>query len=483
MNAKTDQKKRKKTGNRDAIDNLGQRYRLTGALGEGGQGKVCLTNFPNVLVKVRTSKNLEQNKEWLRHVKWLMRQDLEQLQIARPVSIIKKPKSVFGYVLQLMDGLEPIKEMIEKTHISLCEDGSMEGFSATGGLKRRVYLLKELAKNLNKLHSRGMAYGDLSLENIFISQSADDHQVWLIDCDNICFSEREGHGHIHTPGYAAPEVVRQESGVNIATDCWSFAVIAMQLLTDNHPFTSSFFCDDAEDTERVLEQAHSGELPWIYDESDDSNCWDESGIPLELVTNNKTFTLFERCFSTGKNQPYQRPSMAEWQDILDQSYSRLVICENSQDCGSHYFYNDKHVCDFCDSEQVLNHSLKLDYFFYNDEFDKNEDPETSPWINTDYSQLVNLDQTIDLHLNPAGSEHYHESPRLCSIELTAKALRILPQNKSKVLMIRSSDQKTLEIKRQASLKQEVKKGEQFELHIWYCDSTNRPAHIVWKFTW
>ena len=44
-----------------------------------------------------------------------------------------------------------------------------------------------------------------------------------------------GHGHLHTPGYGAPEVVRWESGVNSLTDAWSLAVIAFQLLTHRHP--------------------------------------------------------------------------------------------------------------------------------------------------------------------------------------------------------------------------------------------------------
>lgn len=34
------------------VDQHGQRYELTGSIGAGGQGVVCTTNYPNVLVKV-----------------------------------------------------------------------------------------------------------------------------------------------------------------------------------------------------------------------------------------------------------------------------------------------------------------------------------------------------------------------------------------------------------------------------------------------
>ena len=38
--------------NRTVLDQHGQSYELTGRIGEGGQGIVCTTNYPNVLVKV-----------------------------------------------------------------------------------------------------------------------------------------------------------------------------------------------------------------------------------------------------------------------------------------------------------------------------------------------------------------------------------------------------------------------------------------------
>jgi DNA-binding helix-hairpin-helix protein with protein kinase domain len=55
----------------------------------------------------------------------------------------------------------------------------------TGSFGRRLQILKQLAETLAKLHGRGLAFGDLSPNNIFVSQSVEHHQVWLIDADNI----------------------------------------------------------------------------------------------------------------------------------------------------------------------------------------------------------------------------------------------------------------------------------------------------------
>ena len=202
----------------------------------------------------------------------VMRANLRSLNIARPLDMLQL-KSRVGYVMELMDGLASLEDTLDKFSI-LTDDGhlNLDVYRNTGGFKRRILILKELASTLAKLHGRGMAYGDLSPNNIFISKSVEHHQVWLIDADNISIHEQNGTHHLHTPNYAAPELIRGESGSNINTDCWSFAVIALQLLTNTHPFNSGVLVED-EDPDVALEQANRGEFPWIFDTNDDSNVW------------------------------------------------------------------------------------------------------------------------------------------------------------------------------------------------------------------
>lgn len=59
----------------------------------------------------------------------------------------------------------PLTEALKAMH----EEGA-EGFLRTGGLHRRLRLLAKLARTLAKLHGRGLAYGDLSPANIFVSK-------------------------------------------------------------------------------------------------------------------------------------------------------------------------------------------------------------------------------------------------------------------------------------------------------------------------
>jgi hypothetical protein len=65
--------------NRTVLDQHGQSYELTGRIGEGGQGIVCTTNYPNVLVKVARATTEEKRASWTNKIRALMRQPLEGL--------------------------------------------------------------------------------------------------------------------------------------------------------------------------------------------------------------------------------------------------------------------------------------------------------------------------------------------------------------------------------------------------------------------
>jgi serine/threonine protein kinase len=95
-------------------------------------------------------------------------------------------------------------------------------------------------------------------------------------------------------GYAAPELIRKESGNNTQTDAWSFAVIALQLLANIHPFNNGIAVQD-EEPEIAEEKSERGEFPWIFDTEDDSNEWSGVGFPIIRMLNQRLFnfsTLF-----------------------------------------------------------------------------------------------------------------------------------------------------------------------------------------------
>ena len=154
---------------RTVLDQHGQSYELTGRIGEGGQGIVCTTNYPNVLVKVARATTEEKRNSWTNKIRALMRQPLEGLPIAHPQALITQPQP--GYVMELMDGLVPMTELMQVATDALMSDEGLSGYVKTGGLLRRLKMLARLARVLAELHGRGLSYGDLSPANVFVSQS------------------------------------------------------------------------------------------------------------------------------------------------------------------------------------------------------------------------------------------------------------------------------------------------------------------------
>ncbi len=236
--------------NRTVVDQHGQTYELTGRVGEGGQGIVCTTNYPNVLVKVARANTNEKRASWAGKIRALMRQPLEGLPIAHPLALITQPQ--LGYVMELMDGLAPMADLMQTAADALMSDDGLSGYVTTGGLLRRLKILARLARILAELHGRGLAYGDLSPANVFTSQSLEYAEVWLIDADNVASQSRDGQQGVFTPDYGAPEIMRGESGINTLTDSWSFAVLAYRFLTLAHPLKGDAVIGKTDFTREVL---------------------------------------------------------------------------------------------------------------------------------------------------------------------------------------------------------------------------------------
>jgi len=456
----------KKSEKRMVYDRKETEYILEQKIGQGGQGSVYTTHIPNVLIKIHTEKDAQKKKQWSQHIRWLMRQDFENLKLARPLEIIENPATINGYVMEIISGFTPLEQLIEISLTGLREEGSLEGYQKTGGLRRRLMLLKELAKTLAELHGRGMAYGDLSPSNIFVSESSEDSQVWLIDCDNICLKERESY--IHTPRYAAPEIVRNESGVNISTDCWSFAVIALELLTHCHPFESGIAVEDV-DPEIGLSQASQGELPWIHDKNDQSNEWTGSGLPIDIVTT-QIRDLFDDCFNAGRFDISQRPSMGTWVEKLNSALCVMLNCIQNDQCMD--FINAEGICPFCDEKQSSENYL----VFYHYEFYPQEEKK---WNKSGYVYLINVNQRISFHSGIMGTSFYDETPVICKIHLKEDALDIIPEAGFRIEL---QEGKTVsQINSKKSITRNISHEKiRYALHL--CPKNNDDiSHSVWVF--
>lgn len=367
-------------------------------LGQGGQGVVFRTKDPDLAIKLVTDESgapvtdkklVERYSNRFRKVRLLPLP--ESINISVPAALLENNA---GYVMQLLSEMVPFSHFwldgksadeISPDHIPawlLPNDASQKEkllrnpeelkpikelvhYRNTGGIRRRLYALYKCASLLARLHGNGMVYGDISPNNIFISESLDDSSVWLIDADNIRFEITTGGSIVYTPKYGAPELVQSKDGGRPSSDCHAFAVVAFYLLSMIHPFVGkkvdgtdeNDWADEVNDNEDIEHKAYAGLLPWIDDQSDDSNSSD-CGLPRSLLLTEKLISLFEGTFGPGRTSPLLRPTIYHWPEALAQAADMTVTCPG---CSMNYYYDfihpetEDHNCPYCKTQrpQVL----------------------------------------------------------------------------------------------------------------------------------
>jgi hypothetical protein len=349
---------------REVVDEEGNAFVVVPQpLGRGGQGVVFRTRDPDVAVKFvlppeappppvpgqRPSERLHarwtvappnrpdpsasarhQLRERLEDVRIL---PLPQLHIAKPLSMLR---GHVGYTMQLLRGMVALQHLIAPPGTA-----DLPAFyRAGGGLRRRLRLLEGAASLLTRLHGVPLVYGDVSPANIFVSESVEANEVWLIDADNLAF---ESFSMIHTPGYGAPEIVQRSASVTTLSDAWSFAVLAFHVLAQVHPFLGDHV-DEAgwDDDENPEELAFAGKLPWIDDPADRSN-ETKRGIPRAIAVSPTLCELFTQMFGPGRRRREDRPSLGRFVDALRQAADLTLACPR---CGF-TFYARTVRCPLC----------------------------------------------------------------------------------------------------------------------------------------
>ncbi|MEH6541719.1 protein kinase domain-containing protein [Halopseudomonas sp.] len=451
-------------------DTKGSNYELGNELSRGGQGIVYFTQYPQVLIKGFTNKDPQVRERWRQHIAWLVRQDLAGLKIARPLVPLAEPRC--GYVMELMDGLESLQNLLE-SYVAAGEDAGKD-YLQQGGLRRRVRILCQLARTLNQLHARGMLYGDLSPSNIFVSDDPAYAETWLIDCDNISLESYSGLS-LHTADYGAPEVVRGDALLSSLTDVWSFAVIAYQLLTHNHPFKGELVSDgDPEEEDAALR----GERPWICDAQDDANeCF--VNLPIQLLEHSGLPALFARCFEQGLERPAERPGMAEWLVALTEIDERMIECEHcagatlvAQSLDS----LDEASCFFCD--KPLDDTAVLFEEFISLPKDA-EDNDTGKAFATGRKIWLQQGKSVELkRLMPTFSYDRWPTDHI-AIEYTEQGLSITPLADASLHLARGATVKLLERRQGLRANLRGQHAEHYTLHV----GELAEPHVFWQFGW
>lgn len=459
----------------------GEKYELKKELARGGQGVVYITELPQVLIKGFTNKDEHAKKRWRKHIEWLIRQDITDLKLARPLVLMKEPR--MAYAMELMDGLVPLKSVLDsyiEANEQLSEENpapQLQDYLDQGGLRRRIRILCQLARTLNQLHSKGMLYGDISPDNIFVSDDPSHAETWLIDCDNISYESHSGLT-VHTPDYGAPEVVRGDAMLSSLTDCWSFAVIAYQLLTHNHPFKGEMISDGEPELEN---EALRGDHPWINDlDSPDNECF--TNLPIQLIDNSKLPDLFQQAFGAGKDIPLSRPSMAEWLEALTEVDEHLFQCKN---CNGHTIlppateFMDSICCFFCDSP------VTPDLVLFEEFIRVSENDKQKKYLGLEGNQIATGrrvclqpgDQKELKRMMPSFSYDKVPSDHI-QLEYSETKLVITPVDP---LHISRGDDNIKEFTKKIPLKHATrgKNPEPYCIHLGNPDET----HVFWQFRW
>ena len=476
MNPKADARAEKTPGKVQRVwDDRGSAYELGVKVAEGGQGIVVTTRADaRLLVKVSKWPSAHpKTLEWRRQIEQVHRLPITEnnLPIAMPKALIVKPRS--GYVMELMDGLISLEELLKEAQQAFLDGHELRGYLASGGLQRRLRLLARLARVMAKLHGLGIAHGDLSPKNVFVSASHEHGEVWLIDCDNLTYAVRDSSLQLYTPDYGAPELLRGERGISTYTDIWSFAVMAFQLLTVLHPFKSGDLVDQDSELEEV---ALRGDLPWIDHPEDESNRA-SLGIPREMVCTAVLRDLFDRCFRRGVLDAGERPVMAEWAEAFEAAVAVQVLCDMEHGgCGSTFLWNRGLCCPFCDTSQPVQTVLRLVHSIFATPADLGEVAgQNDRWIRTGHVQTV-AGEPATLRSAPPGTACYADSEPVLSLQIVADDLVIHVERGSQVFLQTAGSTKLLPLQGRVPL---PRQGVRMELHF---DSGER-THDVWRFKW
>lgn len=456
-------------------DELGRIHVLEKKIAEGGQGAVVtIKGQPRWLLKLCKWPSADPRaKVWAQQIAAVKRLPIEDfdLPFAMPKALVLKPR--VGYLMELMDGLVPLEDLLIEAQNAMLEGRGLEGFLTSGGLKRRLAVLARLARVLAKLHGLGLAHGDLSPKNVFVSQSVEHAQVWLIDCDNLTYAVRNSTLQLYTPDYGAPELVREDAGISTYTDIWSFAVMAFQLLSLLHPFKSG----DMVDADPELESAAlRGELPWI-DHLQDGRNSTALGISRSTVCTPELTQLFDRCFRGGAQTPEARPLMTEWAEAFEAALALQTVCEPSAGgCGSSILWSETGECPFCESTASSQQVIRLHHFVF---CPLDQLPEGSVnkdrWIKSERHQVVRQ-QPVQLRNAPPGAASYADSEVIAEMVIKGHELCITPSGDKALYLQMAGHKSPTRIRGRVNL---PRRELAHALHVGELNN----MHDAWNFKW
>jgi serine/threonine protein kinase len=323
-----------RNGDEFRLRETGQKGKVIGEIGVGGQGQVFKARMDD-----GTEKALKvYDKHYLIENSWLQTKIPALVQRGAPSDRflwpegtvqIRKDRELFGYIMPMRpDGYI---------------DASVLLYGQARITKRALLrAAAQISRSFEALHSRGLFYRDLNWNNVAIHPENGD--VRIVDNDNVDFDSEEDQVRIGFPSFIAPEVLRGESRPSSDSDRHSLAVLYYLLFFKSHPLEGKAVLSDDCDIWGVDAQNKIyANSPYHFDPDDKSNEAlpesddDPDGLAGAIAIRNRQIypagflKHFDETFTKGLKKKHLRTMENVWGDAFDELEHQIILCRN-QSC-------------------------------------------------------------------------------------------------------------------------------------------------------
>jgi serine/threonine protein kinase len=217
---------------------LGGKYRVEGALGQGGMGYVLsamhLQLQQRVAIKLlmpELCENEEAVERFLREARAAVR--IQSEHVARVIDVGKLDSGEAYMVMEFLSGRDLARELDERKQLAVEE---------------AVDFVLQACEAVAEAHTLGVIHRDLKPANLFLTQRNDGAPLVKVLDFGVAKAIAMDNGTLALPSltatqsvvgsplYMSPEQVRRPRAVDFRTDLWSLGVILYELLVGAPPF-------------------------------------------------------------------------------------------------------------------------------------------------------------------------------------------------------------------------------------------------------
>lgn len=261
-----------------------------------------------------------------------------------PIEIVTV-KNRIGYVMEYIG-----KEFINAA--ALFNGIEFQGRMVNLTWNEKLAILGQIVEAFTILNNAKLGIMDIKFDNIKID--LENLRVKILDTDTIVYTN-ERPCVLGTIGFMPPNTMTRKEAPSEDNDVYAIVVLIFMTLLGAHPLDGKRRnqpCNENIDT--YLFGSHP---VYMFHPTDTSN----RPIPQDGYGRNQQLVIdkyrrypdyfksaMQRAFVDGLFDAAKRPSMQEWDEILERLYNDSYICEN---CGEEYFFeNTDKTCAVCKQE-------------------------------------------------------------------------------------------------------------------------------------